>query len=207
MSSRSLKQCGMNMKPSPMQERLSSWIARTWQWVDIRPTPVRILKHSKKTIAVNIEVLNHAVRNIPEEQLRMHLCWGNYPGPHHHDVPIADIIDIVWTAKPQTVLVEGANSRHAHEWAVLKELGVPTNKKLCLGLIEPQSNYIEHPELVAQRIQRWAEVVDPERLMAGVDCGFSIHVGMAGIDPKVAWKKLEALGHAPNLRPGYRNRG
>ena len=123
----------------------------------------------------------------------MHLCWGNYPGPHHHDVPIADIIDIVWTAKPQTVLVEGANSRHAHEWAVLKELGVPTNKKLCPGLIEPQSNYIEHPELVAQRLQRWAEVVDPERLIAGVDCGFSVHVGSTSIDPDVAFAKLGAL--------------
>ena len=107
------------------------------------------LEAFRRTISVNIEALNHAVRNIPEEQLRMHLCWGNYPGPHHHDVPVADIIDIVWTAKPQTVLVEGANSRHAHEWAVMKELGVPANKKLCPGLIEPQSNYIEHPELVA----------------------------------------------------------
>ena len=151
------------------------------------------LETFQKTIAVNIEALNHAVRNIPEEQLRMHLCWGNYPGPHHHDVPIADIIDIVWTAKPQTVLVEGANSRHAHEWAVLKELGVPANKKLCPGLIEPQSNYIEHPELVAQRLQRWAEVVDPERLMAGVDCGFSVHVGSTSIDPDVAFAKLGAL--------------
>ena len=151
------------------------------------------LETFRKTIAINIEALNHAVRNIPEEQLRMHLCWGNYPGPHHHDVPISDIIDIVWTAKPQTVLVEGANSRHAHEWAVLKELGVPAHKKLCPGLIEPQSNYIEHPELVAQRLGRWAEVVDPERLMAGVDCGFSVHVGSTSIDPDVAFAKLASL--------------
>ncbi|MEL0163304.1 MAG: hypothetical protein VW842_10525 [Halieaceae bacterium] len=151
------------------------------------------LETFRKTIAINIEALNHAVRNIPEEQLRMHLCWGNYPGPHHHDVPISDIIDIVWTAKPQTVLVEGANSRHAHEWAVLKELGVPAYKKLCPGLIEPQSNYIEHPELVAQRLGRWAEVVDPERLMAGVDCGFSVHVGSTSIDPDVAFAKLASL--------------
>ena len=122
----------------------------------------------RKTIAVNVEALNYAVRNIPEEQLRMHLCWGNYPGPHHHDVPVGDIIDIVWTAKPQTVLVEGANSRHAHEWAAFKAFGVPDNKFICPGVIEPQSNYIEHPELVAQRLERWAEVVPPERLMAGV---------------------------------------
>ena len=147
----------------------------------------------RSTIAVNIEALNHAVRNIPAEQLRMHLCWGNYPGPHNHDVPIADIIDIVWSAKPKTVLFEGANPRHAHEWAVLHELGVPNDKVICPGVIEPQSNYIEHPELVAQRIQKWAEVTDPERLMAGVDCGFSVHVGIKNIDPDVAFAKLAAL--------------
>jgi len=147
----------------------------------------------RKTIAVNVEALNYAVRNIPEEQLRMHLCWGNYPGPHHHDVPVGDIIDIVWTAKPQTVLVEGANSRHAHEWAAFKAFSVPDNKFICPGVIEPQSNYIEHPELVAQRLERWAEVVPPERLMAGVDCGFSVHVGSTSIDPDVAFAKLSAL--------------
>jgi 5-methyltetrahydropteroyltriglutamate--homocysteine methyltransferase len=151
------------------------------------------LAEFQQTISTNIAALNHAVRNIPEEQLRMHLCWGNYPGPHHHDVPIKDIIDIVWTAKPQSVLIEGANSRHAHEWAVLKELGVPAHKKLCPGLIEPQSNYIEHPDLVAQRLMQWAQVIDPERLMAGVDCGFSVHVGSTSIDPDVAFAKLASL--------------
>lgn len=151
------------------------------------------LETFRKTIAINVAALNHAVRNIPEEQLRMHLCWGNYPGPHHHDVPVSDIIDIVWTAKPQTVLIEGANSRHAHEWAVLKELGVPANKKLCPGVIEPQSNYIEHPDLIAQRLGQWAQVVDPERLIAGVDCGFSVHVGSTSIDPDVAFAKLASL--------------
>ena len=151
------------------------------------------LEEFRKTIATNIEALNYAVRNIPEEQLRMHLCWGNYPGPHHHDVPVADILDLVWTAKPQTVLVEGANSRHAHEWVAFKELGVPDNKFLCPGMIEPQSNYIEHPELVAQRLERWAEVIPAERLLAGVDCGFSVHVGSTSIDPDVAFAKLGAL--------------
>ena len=106
---------------------------------------------------------------------------------------MGDIIDFVWTAKPQTVLVEGANSRHAHEWAAFKAFGVPDNKFICPGVIEPQSNYIEHPELVAQRLERWAEVVPPERLMAGVDCGFSVHVGSTSIDPDVAFAKLSAL--------------
>jgi 5-methyltetrahydropteroyltriglutamate--homocysteine methyltransferase len=147
----------------------------------------------RRTIATNIEALNHAVRNIPADQLRMHLCWGNYPGPHHRDVSIAQIADLVWTAKPRTVLFEGANPRHAHEWAVLAEIGVPDDKIICPGVIEPQSNYLEHPELVAQRIERWATVVDPERLMAGVDCGFSVHVGMRGIDPDVAFAKLASL--------------
>jgi 5-methyltetrahydropteroyltriglutamate--homocysteine methyltransferase len=147
----------------------------------------------RRTISINIDALNHAVRNIPAEQLRMHLCWGNYPGPHHCDISIAQIADLVWTAKPRTVLFEGANPRHAHEWAVLAEIGVPDDKVICPGVIEPQSNYIEHPEVVAQRIERWATVVDPERLMAGVDCGFSVHVGMRGIDPDVAFAKLTSL--------------
>jgi 5-methyltetrahydropteroyltriglutamate--homocysteine methyltransferase len=151
------------------------------------------LEAFRRVAAMNLEALNHAVRTIPAEQLRMHLCWGNYPGPHHRDIGLADIIDLVWTAKPQTVLFEGANPRHAHEWAVLAERGVPGNKIICPGVIEPQSPYIEHPELVAQRVQQWAKVVSPDRLMAGVDCGFSIHVGMRGIDPDVAWAKLAAL--------------
>ena len=153
----------------------------------------------RDTIRVNIEALNHAVRNIPVEQLRMHLCWGNYPGPHHHDISIADIIDIVWTAKPQTVLFEGANPRHSHEWAVMKELGVPKDKFICPGVIEPQSNYIEHPEVVAQRLERWGEVVEPDRLLAGVDCGFSVHVGTTTIDPDVVFAKLASLAQGSEL--------
>ncbi len=151
------------------------------------------LDEFRAAIAVNVDALNHAVRNIPAEQLRMHLCWGNYPGPHHRDVPLADIIDIVWKAKPRTVLFEGANPRHAHEWALFAETDVPEDKILCPGVIEPQSPYIEHPELVAQRIERWAGLVGADRIMAGVDCGFSIHVGMAGIDPDVVWAKLASL--------------
>lgn len=147
----------------------------------------------RKRVAMNIEALNHAVRNIPAEQLRMHLCWGNYPGPHHCDVPMADIIDLVWQAKPRTILFEAANPRHAHEWTLFESVRVPEDKVLCPGMIEPQSNYIEHPELVAQRIMRYADLVGRERVMAGVDCGFSVHVGMQGIDPDVAWAKLAAL--------------
>lgn len=150
-------------------------------------------------LALNVAALDHAVRNIPVEQLRMHLCWGNYPGPHHHDVPLAEIIDIVWSARPQTILFEAANPRHAHEWTLFEGISVPPDKVLCPGVIEPQSNYIEHPELVAQRIERYARVVGPDRLMAGVDCGFSVHVGMQGVDPDVAFAKLESLAAGAEL--------
>jgi 5-methyltetrahydropteroyltriglutamate--homocysteine methyltransferase len=150
-------------------------------------------------VALNIAALNHAVRNIPAERLRMHLCWGNYPGPHHCDVPLSDIIDLVWTAKPPTILFEAANPRHAHEWTLFQSLRVPDDKVLCPGVIECQSNYIEHPELVAQRIERYASLVGRERVMAGVDCGFSIHAGMRGIDPDVVWAKLESLARGAEL--------
>ena len=147
----------------------------------------------RRRLAMNIEALNHAVRNIPADQLRMHLCWGNYPGPHHCDVDLADIIDLVWSAKPQTVLFEAANPRHGHEWTLFEHTKVPDDKVLCPGVIEPQSNYIEHPELVAQRIERYARLVGRDRVMAGVDCGFSVHVGTQGVDPDVTWGKLRAL--------------
>ncbi len=153
----------------------------------------------RKRVQMNIEALNHAVKNIPADQLRMHLCWGNYPGPHHCDVPITDIIDLVWRAKPNTVLFEAANPRHAHEWRLFEEIEIPDDKMLCPGVIEPQSNYIEHPELVAQRIERFARIVGPERVMAGVDCGFSVHVGMRGIDPDVTWAKLHSLAEGAQL--------
>ncbi len=151
------------------------------------------LDEYRKRVAMNIEALNHAVRNIPEEKLRMHLCWGNYPGPHHCDVAMGEIIDLVWNAKPRTILFEAANPRHAHEWTLFETVQVPDDKILCPGCIEPQSNYIEHPELVAQRIERYARLVGRDRVMAGVDCGFSVHVGMQGIDPDVAWGKLASL--------------
>jgi 5-methyltetrahydropteroyltriglutamate--homocysteine methyltransferase len=153
----------------------------------------------RKRIARNIEALNHSVRNIPAEQLRMHLCWGNYPGPHHCDVPLADIIDLVWSAKPRTILFEAANPRHAHEWTLFETVRVPDEKILCPGVIECQSNYIEHPEVVAQRIERYAHLVGRERVMAGVDCGFSIHAGMRGIDPDVVWAKLGALARGAEI--------
>ena len=151
------------------------------------------LKGFRDRMALHIEALNHAVRNIPAEKLRMHMCWGNYPGPHHCDVPFKDIIDLVWRAKPQTILFEAANPRHAHEFAMFESIKLPEGKILAPGVIECQSNYIEHPELVAQRIERYAHLVGRDNVIAGVDCGFSIHAGSGGVDPAVAFAKLSAL--------------
>lgn len=147
----------------------------------------------RKRASLHVEALNHAVANIPAEQLRMHLCWGNYGGPHHHDMNFSDIIDIVMKAKPSTLLFEAANPRHAHEWALFETYKLPEGKILCPGVIECQSNYVEHPQLIAQRIKRYADLVGRENVMAATDCGFSIHVGQAAIDPGVVWMKLKAL--------------
>lgn len=147
----------------------------------------------RDTMALHIEALNQAVRNIPAEQIRMHLCWGNYPGPHHCDVPFQDIVDMVWRAKPRTILFEAANPRHAHEYHLFESVQVPDGKVLAPGVIECQSTYIEHPEVVAERIGRYAHLIGRDNVVAAVDCGFSIHVGSAGVDPKVVFAKLAAM--------------
>ncbi len=151
------------------------------------------LHEFRDRMALHVEALNRALVNIPSEKVRMHVCWGNYPGPHHCDVPLADIVDIVWKAKPHMILFEAANPRHAHEWTVFENVKIPDGKTLVPGVIEPQSNYIEHPELVAQRIERYAHLVGRDNVMAAVDCGFSIHVGSSGVDPDVVWAKLASL--------------
>jgi 5-methyltetrahydropteroyltriglutamate--homocysteine methyltransferase len=153
----------------------------------------------RKAMELNIEALNRALVNIPADKVRMHLCWGNYPGPHHFDVPFQDIVDLVWTAKPHAVQFEAANPRHAHEWSLFETVKIPEGKVLIPGMIEPQSNYIEHPELVAQRILRYATLAGRDNVMAGVDCGFSIHVGSGGADPDVVWAKLESLAKGAEL--------
>lgn len=157
------------------------------------------LEDFRKRIGMNIAALNHALQNIPADQLRMHLCWGNYPGPHHCDVALGEIADIVWTAKPQTVLLEGANPRHAHEFAFFEQHPLPDGKVLCPGMVEPQSPYIEHPDLIAQRIGRYADLLGRERVMAGVDCGFSVHAGSNALDPEIVWAKLAALAQGAEI--------
>jgi 5-methyltetrahydropteroyltriglutamate--homocysteine methyltransferase len=151
------------------------------------------VREFREKMELHIEALNRALVNIPAEKVRMHLCWGNYPGPHHCDVPLAEIVDVVWKAKPHAVLFEAANPRHAHEWTVFEQVKLPEGKILVPGVIECQSNYIEHPDLVAQRIGCYANLVGRENVMAAVDCGFSIHVGSGGVDPDVVWAKLASL--------------
>jgi 5-methyltetrahydropteroyltriglutamate--homocysteine methyltransferase len=143
--------------------------------------------------ARHIEVLNHALRNVPAERVRMHVCWGNYEGPHHHDVPMERLLPIVMKAKPQGLLFEAANPRHAHEWAVFHKGKVPQDKVLIPGLLATTTNYIEHPELVAERIQRFADIVGRDRVIAGTDCGFGTFAGFGPVEPDIAYLKLASL--------------
>ncbi len=143
--------------------------------------------------ARHIEVLNHALRNIPADRVRMHVCWGNYEGPHHHDVPLEQLLPVVLKANVQGLLIEGANPRHEHEWAVFRDHSFPEDKILIPGVISSTTNYIEHPLLVAKRVCRYADVVGRERVMAGTDCGFGTFAGFGPVDPDVAYLKLKSL--------------
>jgi len=153
----------------------------------------------RKRAALHVEALNHAVANIPAEQLRMHLCWGNYEGPHHKDVALSDIIDIVFTARPSAISLEAANPRHAHEWMLFEKVKLPDGKVLIPGVIESKSNFIEHPELIAQRIGRYAKLVGRENVIAGSDCGFGTWVGQAAVDPDVVFAKLAAMADGARI--------
>ena len=157
------------------------------------------LKEFRKRIVMHIEALNHATQNIPQEQLRMHLCWGNYEGPHHRDVPLADIVDIVFMARPNAISFEAANPRHAHEYTVFETVKLPAGKVLIPGVIESKSNFIEHPELIAQRIGRYAKLVGRENVIAGSDCGYGTWVGQAAVDPDVVFAKLKAMADGARL--------
>jgi 5-methyltetrahydropteroyltriglutamate--homocysteine methyltransferase len=157
------------------------------------------LDEFRKRARLHIEALNHALRNIPAERLRMHLCWGNYEGPHHCDVPLADIVDVVFLAKPQAISLEAANPRHAHEWELFERVKLPEGKVLIPGVIESKSNFIEHPELIAQRIARYANLVGRENVIAGSDCGFGTWVGQAAVDPDVVWAKFAAQAEGARI--------
>jgi 5-methyltetrahydropteroyltriglutamate--homocysteine methyltransferase len=153
----------------------------------------------RKRAQLHVEALNHAVANIAPEQLRMHVCWGNYEGPHHRDVPLADIIDIVFSARPNAISFEAANPRHAHEWTLFERIKLPDGKVLIPGVLESKSNFIEHPELIAQRIGRYAKLVGRENVIAGSDCGYGTWVGQAAVDPDVVFAKFAAMAQGARI--------
>jgi 5-methyltetrahydropteroyltriglutamate--homocysteine methyltransferase len=157
------------------------------------------LAEFRKRAQLHVEALNHAVANIRADLLRMHLCWGNYEGPHHCDVALADIVDIVFLAKPRAISLEAANPRHAHEWTVFERVKLPDGKVLIPGVIESKANFIEHPELIAQRIGRYANLVGRENVIAGSDCGYGTWVGQAAVDPDVVWAKFAAMAEGARL--------
>ena len=146
-----------------------------------------------KRAEVHVEAMNAALEGIPAEKVRMHICWGNYEGPHDHDIDLIKILNVILKAKPAGVLFEAANSRHQHEWKVWAEAKLPQDKVLVPGLIDSCSNYVEHPELVAQGVERFADIVGRERVLAGTDCGFGTFAGFGKLDGEIAYKKLAAL--------------
>jgi 5-methyltetrahydropteroyltriglutamate--homocysteine methyltransferase len=153
-----------------------------------------------KRAAFHVEVLNHALRNVPAEMSRIHICWGNYEGPHDHDIDFRKVAPILVKAKPQALVVEAANPRHAHEWAVWKdEVKLPDDKILIPGVLDTSTNYVEHPELIAERICRFADIVGRERVIAGSDCGFGTFAGYGKLDPDISFKKLRAMADGAAL--------
>jgi 5-methyltetrahydropteroyltriglutamate--homocysteine methyltransferase len=160
------------------------------------------LEEFRRMAHLHLAALDHAVANIPPEQLRIHLCWGNYEGPHHYDVPLADILDLVLAARPQGVSFEAANPRHAHEWRVFERVKLPADKVIIPGVLDSTTNFIEHPELVAERIGRYARLVGRENVIAGTDCGFGTWVGQAAVDPDIVWAKLASLAEGARLASG-----
>jgi 5-methyltetrahydropteroyltriglutamate--homocysteine methyltransferase len=153
----------------------------------------------RRFVRLHVEAIDHATRDIPPEALRMHVCWGNYEGPHHRDVPLRDIVDIVLGARPAAVSFEAANPRHAHEWRVFEDVELPDGKVVVPGVLDTTTNYVEHPELVAQRIERYARLVGRENVIAGTDCGFASFAGSSAVDPRIVWAKLRAMAEGAEL--------
>lgn len=142
---------------------------------------------------IQIEALNYALSDIPADRARMHVCWGNYAGPHTHDIPLKKILPIVLKAKPMALLVEASNPRHAHEWQIWRDVKLPDDKVIVPGVLDSTTNFVEHPELVAERILNFAKLVGRERVIAGTDCGFGTFAGFGAVHPTITWAKFRAL--------------
>ena len=153
-----------------------------------------------KIAAANVEALNHALRDIPPDRMRLHLCWGNYEGPHHRDIPLKEILPIALKSRPQALSFEGANPRHEHEWIVFKDVKLPDDRLIIPGVLDSTTNFIEHPELVAQRLVRYAEIVGRERVMAGTDCGFATFARSVNqVEPEITWAKFKSMAEGARL--------
>ncbi len=159
----------------------------------------RPVEEYRRLAELHVEVLNHALRNCPADRLRMHICWGNYEGPHHHDVPMDVVLPIALKAKPQALLFEASNPRHAHEWMCFRDTPIPQDKILVPGVLDSVTNFIEHPLLVAERIERFAAIVGRERVIAGTDCGFSTFAGFGVIDADIVYAKLGSMAEGARI--------
>jgi 5-methyltetrahydropteroyltriglutamate--homocysteine methyltransferase len=151
---------------------------------------------------MQVEAMNHALANVPADRVRFHVCWGNYEGPHVHDIPLEKILPTLLKAKPMAILIEGANPRHEHEWEIWENRKFPGDKVLIPGVIDTSCNYVEHPRLVAQRIIRYARLVGRERVIAGTDCGFGTFAGFGPVHPDICWLKLKSLREGADLASG-----
>ncbi len=153
----------------------------------------------RRQAELHVEALNHALRNVPPDRVRLHVCWGNYEGPHHHDAPMEMVLPIALKARPQALLFESSNPRHAHEWTVFAESSLPDDKILVPGVLDSTTNFVEHPRLVAERICRFADIVGRERVIAGTDCGFSTFAGFGAVDPDITYAKLGAMAEGAEI--------
>ena len=160
------------------------------------------LEEFRREATLSVEALNHAVASIPADRMRLHVCWGNYEGPHDHDVPLRDIVDVVLRARPAGISIEGCNPRHGHEWRVWEDVPLPEDRYLVPGVIDSTNNYVEHPELVAQRLLSYARIVGPDRVIGGSDCGFGTFATTATVVPSVTWSKLRSLVDGARLASG-----
>ncbi|MCI0438680.1 MAG: epoxyalkane--coenzyme M transferase, partial [Chloroflexi bacterium] len=159
----------------------------------------RPLQDFRRALALRVEALNHALAGIPEEQARFHVCWGNYEGPHNHDVPLRDIVDLVLKVNAGAYSIEASNPRHAHEWQVWEDVKLPDGKALIPGVIDSVTNFIEHPEVVAQRITQYARLVGRENVIAGTDCGFGTSAGIPRVHPTIMWAKFRTMAEGAQL--------
>jgi 5-methyltetrahydropteroyltriglutamate--homocysteine methyltransferase len=150
-------------------------------------------------VSQHVEAINIATASIPAESMRLHVCWGNYEGPHNHDIPLVEILDRVLAARPSALLFEAANPRHEHEWALFKDVKLPDGKILVPGVLDSTTNYIEHPELVAERLERLARIVGQQRVLAGTDCGFATFAHALPVDPRIVWAKLAAMAEGAGI--------